>query len=135
MRARAISAVAALAVLLASAGCGGDDDGGGGSTYTAARATPGQGTVLAVEAREMAFSPAPMSAVAGPVTFRLTNIGVVRHDLRLAEVPNVLVEAVPKQTAEGAWVLQPGIYAVYCSIPGHRAAGMATTLTVTKPGS
>jgi plastocyanin len=37
-----------------------------------------------------------------------------------------------KQTDTGKVDLKPGKYTIYCTIPGHRAAGMQATLTVTE---
>jgi plastocyanin len=37
-----------------------------------------------------------------------------------------------KQTDSGKVDLKPGTYTIYCTIPGHRAAGMQATITVTQ---
>jgi len=117
----------AVAVTGLLAGCGGDD----GEEATLAAAAPvGAGTVLEIDAVEMAFEPDELEAEAGPVTVVLRGAGQVRHDFRVEGIPNVLVEVAPGGTAQGAWLLPAGRYEVFCSLPGHREAGMEGTLTV-----
>ena len=73
---------------------------------------------------------ATIAVTAGEVPVVLHNIGIVVHDLRIDGLPKLGVEALPGQTATATWQLATGRYRCYCSIPGHRAAGMEGTLEV-----
>jgi uncharacterized cupredoxin-like copper-binding protein len=117
---RLFPAVALVPVVLA--GCGSDDAPGGTSAAGSA--------VLDVEATEMKFIPQDLRVAPGTVTVVLRNSGVILHDFRLEGMPNVLVEAKPGETSRGSWALRAGAYVVYCSLPGHRQAGMVASLVV-----
>jgi uncharacterized cupredoxin-like copper-binding protein len=126
LRRSSITAVLAAAALALSA-CGGNgaDNGNGNG------ADDGHGDhqTLEVTAREFAFEPDEMRVAADePVMLVLTNGGAVEHDFVVDE-PAVLVHVDPAQTAEEEIGPFPaGTYTVYCSIPGHREAGMEATL-------
>jgi uncharacterized cupredoxin-like copper-binding protein len=90
---------------------------------------------LDVTGTEMHFDPAELAVAAGDVRVVLHNAGVVRHDLRIEGKPSLLLEAAPGETATATWRLPTGRYRIYCSLPGHRAAGMEGILEVRKSGS
>jgi len=69
----------------------------------------------------------------GPVTVRITNLDAFPHDFTIDEL-GVKVALGASETVEATFDAKPGIYTFYCSIPGHREAGMEGTLTVL-PGS
>ena len=85
-----------------------------------------------VAARDFSFSPAEFAAPAGtPVNVVLVNQGGVLHDLTIPALGLGLV-ASPGATASGALSApRAGRYEVFCSVPGHRDAGMAGVLVVT----
>ncbi len=85
---------------------------------------------LSVVATEMAYDPSSVAVAAGSVPVILDNAGTVVHDLRIEEVPSFLVEAQPGETQSATVTLEPGTYTFFCSIPGHRQAGMEGTLVV-----
>jgi uncharacterized cupredoxin-like copper-binding protein len=70
---------------------------------------------------------------AGTYTFDLTNKGRVGHDL-VFNGPGVDNEKTPViapgKTAHLTVHLKSGTYDVYCSVPGHKAAGMDVTVKV-----
>lgn len=73
-----------------------------------------------------------LSAKAGTVTITFTNESPVEHNVTVAEGAKVL-GATP--TFKGGsktltLTLKPGKYVYYCSVPGHRQAGMEGTLSV-----
>lgn len=84
-------------------------------------------------AGEFFFAPRQVSAATGTVTFTLRNGGAIEHDFvvetpggaRVAEIP--VIE--PGQTLETTATLAAGTYTIYCSLPGHREAGMVATLS------
>jgi uncharacterized cupredoxin-like copper-binding protein len=107
-------------------------------------------TQLSVEGTDrLAFEPAAFAVPAGDeVTLRLTAGEAVGHDfvIEAAEAQGAagdqgeggavaagdlaVAHADPGQTVTGAFTIdEPGTYQVYCSIPGHRQAGMTGTLT------
>jgi uncharacterized cupredoxin-like copper-binding protein len=127
------------AMVLLLAGC---------STDTTVEAT----TQLSVEGTDrLAFEPTEFAVPAGEeVTLRLTAGEAVGHDFvvegaeaqgaagdqsdeggAVAAGDLAVAHADPGQTVTGTFTIdRPGTYEVYCSIPGHREAGMAGILTV-----
>jgi uncharacterized cupredoxin-like copper-binding protein len=89
---------------------------------------------LSVVAREFVYEPKDLLAKAGEVTFTVRNTGAVEHDFVVENAAKKLVaEARPFPAGKTVQVkarLAPGTYIVYCSIPGHREAGMQATLRV-----
>lgn len=90
---------------------------------------------LDVTAREFAFSPAKFSIEKpGPIVVNFTNAGVVEHDFTITGVTG-RAHALPASKGTGTFDLtKPGTYAVMCSIPGHKEAGMVATLVVGEEG-
>jgi plastocyanin len=141
-RASAVMAVAALAVVGLAACGGGDDDnettaaatqpantatggGGGGGGSTVDISTP-SGT-------DLAFDQTDVSAKAGTVTIDFDNKQAIGHDVKVEDSSGQELggtELVSSGTATGTVDLQPGTYTFFCSVPGHREAGMEGTLTV-----
>lgn len=81
---------------------------------------------------DLAFEEAPESLAAGSQTFELVNNGEAPHNVTIEELgDSPVVEADPGATATGEVELEPGSYTYYCSVPGHREAGMEGSLDVT----
>ncbi len=113
-----------LLVGFALTACGGDDGGSSGPVDTS------DGT-LQIEASDLAFGSQQVSASSGAIEVQLDNVGAVVHDFTVEEAGDeIVVEAGPGETATGSIELEPGTYTFYCSIPGHREAGMEGTLEV-----
>ena len=85
---------------------------------------------LELTATEMRYEPKEVAVPTGEVPVVLHNAGVVRHDLRVEGRPALLVEAAPAETATATWSLPAGRFRIYCSLPGHRPAGMEGLLEV-----
>jgi len=81
----------------------------------------------------LAFTSDTATAKAGKATVNFTNESPVPHDVKIEdengeEIGGTEVIAEGSDSAEVE--LEPGTYTYYCSIPGHRQAGMEGTLTV-----
>jgi plastocyanin len=91
----------------------------------------GSSDALTFVARDIEYAQAPSEAPAGQVSVELVNEGAIEHDVVIEELGDQAVAAAGGgETATGQVGLQPGAYTYYCSVPGHRAAGMEGTLTV-----
>lgn len=79
------------------------------------------------------FDQASLSAKAGKVTIAFSNASPVPHNLAVAKGAAVLGTTPTFQgggTKDLVLTLAAGSYMIYCSVPGHREAGMQGTLTV-----
>ena len=87
---------------------------------------------LSVPGPQLAYNTKLLSAKAGSVTISMTNMSPIEHNVTIAEGSKVL-GATPTFTGGTKSVtlnLKPGKYTFYCSVPGHRQAGMEGTLVV-----
>jgi plastocyanin len=105
------------------------------STPVAAPATSGASTVSisANSSGMLMFTTNALTAKAGKVTIDFTNQAPEDHNFTLASASGTVLGATP--TFKGGMKaltlnLKPGTYTYYCSVPGHRMAGMQGTLTV-----
>ena len=81
----------------------------------------------------LAFDRTSLHAAAGRVSIAFTNGAPLGHNLTITGPGGSVVGATPTfQGGTRALVanLKPGTYTFFCSVPGHRAAGMQGTLTV-----
>lgn len=118
----------ALAAIVTACGGGGADagDADGGDVG----ATGGE-TLEVIGTDGLAFEPDRVTVAAGEVTVELTSEPAAPHTFNIEELDDVeVVMAAGGETATGTIELEPGTYTFYCSIPGHRQAGMEGTLTV-----
>jgi len=137
-------AVALLAATLAigAVGCGGGDDDEGAdlpapTAVTSMEPPPatedGAPTVLDIPAAAegLAFEVTEATAPAGEVTLSMPNPSPVPHNIAVEEPELVEGEVVQQDGVSEITVDFPaGEYEYYCSVPGHRQAGMVGTLTV-----
>lgn len=148
------SLAAAVALALALAGCGSDDSSAGSgptestasdqteSTASDAGSDGGEhahdesGAVadgarrIEVTAKSFEFDPTEIRVEAGEdIAIVLTSADIL-HDFIIDDL-GAHVAADPGKTAEGGFTADaPGTYTYYCSVPGHRSAGMEGTLIV-----
>lgn len=122
-----------LVSMLVIAACGGDDDNGNGNGDNGGG--NGGGDSVDMEMDEMFFDPDTITASAGSTyTVNLENVGTQLHDFTIddlgGEEVHVEVEAGESGTAELSIPDETGEWDFYCSVPGHREAGMEGVLTV-----
>ena len=86
--------------------------------------------VVDIEATEFAFKPATVNlSAAGAATIRIVNKGIAEHDVTVDSI-KFTVLAKPGESVSGTATFAAGTYDFYCSIPGHKQAGMVGTITV-----
>ncbi|MCA9848515.1 MAG: multicopper oxidase domain-containing protein [Dehalococcoidia bacterium] len=114
---------------------------------------------LSVEMRDIAFEPLALTGAAGEVIeIRFQNAGAILHDFTIDEMDADVMEMMGGSGVgvdmhmgddhdaaaramhlaldagqEGRMRLrvhEPGTYSYYCTVPGHREAGMMGTLTI-----
>jgi plastocyanin len=75
-----------------------------------------------------------LRAKAGKVTIEFTNTSSLPHNVTVQKGTNGAVLGATPTFAGGTksltLTLKPGTYTYYCSVPGHRQAGMQGTLTI-----
>lgn len=119
---------ASALVVLAIAGCGDQP-----ADQTEAPAEDAGATAAAVTfvAVDIDYEQAPDEVAPGSHTIELVNDGALPHTITIEELDDRdIVEAEGGQTATGEVELDAGAYTYYCSVPGHREAGMEGTLEV-----
>jgi uncharacterized cupredoxin-like copper-binding protein len=132
--------------LVALAGCGSSSSSTSSSTSTPTTSTPttsspapastagGQALSLAANNEgQLKFDTTSLTAKAGKVTITFANQASLEHNLTVASSSGAVVGATPTFSGGSktlALDLKPGTYKFYCTVPGHRAAGMEGTLTV-----
>jgi plastocyanin len=113
---------------------------GATGTPAPAQAAPAAGgtatTKLQIAAEEdpkLQLDPAALTAPAGTIDITYANKGSALHTLAIDGVVDFKELKVAKTGASdhGTVKLNKGVYLVYCTVPGHRAAGMESRLTVT----
>jgi plastocyanin len=125
-----------IAASLALAACGGDDD-----TTTSAATQPttpagggGQPISLSADAGgALAFQETSLTGKPGAATIEFDNPAALSHDVCVEDssAKELGCSDVIQQDKTTLDVdLQPGSYTYFCSVDGHRAAGMEGTLTV-----
>jgi plastocyanin len=93
---------------------------------------------LLVYAQEWSLWPSRSSVTPGLVLVQLWNRGQDPHDVRIRALHHGRMtgraQGVPVtasgRVASAGWRLAPGTYELYCSLAGHRHAGMRTRLVV-----
>jgi plastocyanin len=78
------------------------------------------------------FDKTSASVQSGQVTVDFKNPSTLDHNVTIAQGSKTLgaTDTVSKSDAKASVNLSPGTYVYFCSVPGHRQAGMQGTLTV-----
>ena len=98
---------------------------GGGATSQLSLGTNPEG--------QLKFDKSTLSAKAGKVSIAYTNDSPIEHNLTIESSSGSKLGATPTFTGGAKTLsvtLKPGTYKFFCSVPGHRQAGMEGTLTV-----
>jgi nitrite reductase (NO-forming) len=100
------------------------------ATMTKATTTTPSAKPQTVSATEAEFKIALASSAlkAGKVTFQIKNDGAIPHDLAIVGGPKSKLIP-PHGTGTLTATLKPGPVELYCSVPGHKAAGMDLKVT------
>lgn len=145
-----ITTRSALAIAVAAIGlaaCGGSSSPSSSSapatsapaqTSTTSPGTAGQragaSSIAADPSGQLRYTKSSLTAKSGEVTVRFANASPLPHNLSIQQGSSgAVIGATP--TFEGgvrtlSVSLKSGTYTFFCSVPGHRAAGMHGTLTV-----
>ena len=143
-KALAVLAVAALAVLgLTACGSSSSDNSTTAAASTPASTTPASGggagggastvDISTPSGSTLAFDQKDATAKAGSVTINFDNKQPLQHDVAVADSSGKVLgqtNLVSSGTANATVNLTAGTYTFYCTVPGHREAGMEGTLTV-----
>lgn len=157
MRRNPILAAVAASLVLGLAACGSSSShsstsgGSGSSTKSTGGASAGGATTTGASAGgasasgaskiadaadpsgSLSFTSSSLHAKAGTVTVDFANKSPVGHNFTVADSSGKVLGATPTFTGGSKTLsvkLAPGTYTFYCSVPGHRQAGMQGTLTV-----
>ncbi len=106
------------------------------ATQSTAAKAPAPAGALSLEANsegQLKFSTTSLTAKAGKVSIDFTNMSPLAHNMTIESSAHKILGATP--TFQGGTKtltldLKPGTYKFFCSVPGHRMAGMEGTLTV-----
>lgn len=113
---------------------GDSEKGKGGSEKAKGGGGGAASTMLEVEASPtaLAYDTTELEAKAGKVTIDFKNPSPIPHNVVIEEDGKELAGFEPLAEGEESESaeLKPGTYTFYCSVPGHREAGMEGTLTV-----
>lgn len=151
MRSKALFSLFSLAAaLLALAGCGSSSSSSSSAstaaeaptTSSATASTPaasseaggaGKLSLAANPEGQLAYDTKSLSAKAGNVSIDFTNSSSLPHNVTIKSSSGEKVGDTPTFTGGSKTLsvsLKPGTYKFFCSVPGHRQAGMEGTLTV-----
>lgn len=84
---------------------------------------------VTVTAHDIYYEPTEVKIKAGKVKFTLPNQGAAVHDFTIDDL-GIHVTMAPGTTETLDADIPAGTYQFYCSIPGHKDAGMVGTLVV-----
>jgi plastocyanin len=139
-------ALVLASIALVACGSSSDDSSSTGETQsqTGTATSPGAeaegksvGSAAAVDfeaaSSGLAYTSDTATAKAGEVTVDFTNPQPLAHDVAIEDAGGKTVgktELVTEGSGSAVVNLKPGEYTFYCTVPGHREAGMEGTLTV-----
>jgi uncharacterized cupredoxin-like copper-binding protein len=102
---------------------------GAGSALAAPSHHSAKATSITVAATEFKFKLSKTSAPKGKVTFVVSNKGKAPHDFKINGKKTPLIQPGKKATLTVSFA-KAGKFPYLCTVPGHAAAGMKGTFTV-----
>jgi plastocyanin len=106
---------------------------GGGSKEAEGKSTGSAALDIEAASSGLAYASDTATAKAGKVTLNFTNPQPLTHDVAIEDSSGKTIgktELVAEGSDSAVVNLKPGEYTYYCTVPGHREAGMEGTLTV-----
>jgi uncharacterized cupredoxin-like copper-binding protein len=139
-----VAALLALALAAVALVACGDDNGttttetggaaAGETTEAGGQAEGGEAVVFEADPNgALAYTVTEASTEAGKVEIELVNDAAVPHDVAIEDSDGETIgktDTITESSTSTTVDLEPGTYTFYCSVPGHRQAGMEGTLTV-----
>ena len=106
-----------------------------GEKETGSKAVTGPGGTIQLAASEsdLAYDTTSLASKPGKVTIDFTNPSTLEHDVAIEGANGEDIadsELIAKSKTSVSAELAPGTYTFFCTVPGHREAGMEGTLTV-----
>jgi plastocyanin len=107
----------------------GGSEGGGAA---AGAGGPGGTIEIAADESELKFDKTELTTKPGKVKIDFENPSSIPHDVEIEAEGKELggTEEITKSKTTATVELKPGTYTFFCSVPGHREAGMEGTLVV-----
>jgi uncharacterized cupredoxin-like copper-binding protein len=146
MRKISTLSIAAVTLALGVAACGGSSSSSSSSasappassssSSSSAPSSSGSGSTITDAADpggQLKFTSSSLTGKAGKATTKFTNMSQLPHNMTIVSSDGSKVGATPTFSGGTKTIsvdLKPGKYTFYCSVPGHREAGMQGTLTV-----
>ena len=135
MTRRALPLVLVLAALvLAFSACGGGSSSSSTTPATTGGGGGGGGSTVQISADPsgaLKYEQTDVSATAGSITIDFTKMSSLPHDVTIeGNGASGATDQITDSTTSTTVDLEPGTYTFFCSVDGHRAAGMEGTLTV-----
>lgn len=112
---------------------GAAEEGEAGAKPEAAAKGPGGTVQLAASATDIAYDTTSLKSKPGKVTIEFTNPAPLEHDVAIESESGAQLadsELIAEGKTSASAELAPGTYTFYCTVPGHREAGMEGTLVV-----
>jgi plastocyanin len=123
-----------IAFVLALSACGGGSSSSSTTPATTGGGGAGGGSTVKISADPsgaLKYEQTDVSATAGSITIDFTNMSSLPHDVTIeGNGASGATDQITDSTTSTTVDLEPGTYTFFCSVDGHRAAGMEGTLTV-----
>jgi plastocyanin len=103
------------------------------TTSTSSSAPAGALSLTANPEGQLSYNTKSLTAKAGAVAIDFTNMSSLGHNVTVESSSGATVGATPTFSGESKTLslnLKPGTYKFFCTVPGHRQAGMEGTLVV-----